>query len=198
MKELDEKESIAREKREIDHELLIKMKQLFFKQRQLDDDIQLLEESSPILNELVGNFTLLKRSWLTFVTMCEVIKEGATKSYATVMEIIEDPSSWNDSLSDELSLQVQATLENLSLLTTIVQSYLEGYKRHIMEIVAEAEQTLAKTGHPDEIERDLLRKCDAASGEIQNFIQSNSPLHEVDSQIAQRTKQSQQRLRNDY
>ncbi|XP_046639105.1 uncharacterized protein LOC124320318 isoform X4 [Daphnia pulicaria] len=198
MKELDEKESIAREKREIDHELLIKMKQLFFKQRQLDDDIQLLEESSPILNGLVGNFTLLKMSWLTFVTMCEVIKEGATKSYATVMEIIEDPSSWNDSLSDELSLQVQATLENLSLLTTIVQSYLEGYKRHIMEIVAEAEETLVKTGHPEEIERDLLRKCDAASGEIQNFIQSNSQLHEVDSQIAQRTKQSKQRLRNDY
>lgn len=198
MKELDEKESIAREKREIDHELLIKMKQLFFKQRQLDDDIQLLEESSPILNGLVGNFTLLKRSWLTFVTMCEVIKEGATKSYATVMDIIEDPSSWNDSLSDELSLQVQATLENLSLLTTIVQSYLEGYKRHIMEIVAEAEETLVKTGHPEEIERDLLRKCDAASGEIQNFIQSNSQLHEVDSQIAQRTKQSKQRLRNDY
>jgi len=188
MKQLAEKEKSARDRREKDNKLLIRMKKQFADKGQLAGDIQLLEKSRALLTGLMGNFTMLERSWVAFVGICRDIQEGASKSHALVMETIENPSSWNNTLSDELAAQLKDTRENLSQLKTIVHSYLQGYKQHIMEIVAEAEQMMTKRGHPQELERRLLRKCELASREIQNFIQSNSQLHEADSQIAQRVK----------
>ncbi|XP_046633585.1 uncharacterized protein LOC124312992 isoform X2 [Daphnia pulicaria] len=188
MKRLDEKEELARDHREKDNKLLIRMKKLFADKGQLAGDIQLLEKSRTLFTGLVGNFTMLERSWASFAGICKDIQEGAAKSHATVVETIENPSRWNNTLSDKLAEQLKDTQENLSLLKTIVQSYLEGYARHIVEMVAEAEQMMTKRGHPQELERLLLRKCELASGEIQKFIQSNSQLREADSQIAQRIK----------
>lgn len=188
MKRLSEKEKLARDRREKDNKLLITMKKLFADKGQLADDIQLLEKSRTLFTRLVGNFTMLEKSWDTFASICKDIQEGAARSHATVVETIENPSSWNNTLADELGEQLKDTQENLSLLKTIVQSYLEGYARHIVEIVAEAEQMMTKRGHPQELERRLLGKCEQASRGLQSFIQSNSQLYEADSQITQRIK----------
>ncbi|XP_046633582.1 uncharacterized protein LOC124312989 [Daphnia pulicaria] len=188
MKRLAEKEKLARDRREKDNKLLITMKKLFADKGQIADDIQLLEKSRTLFTGLVGNFTMLERSWTTFAGICKDIQEGSAKSHATVVETIENPSSWNNTLADELGEQLKDTQENLSLLKTIVQSYLEGYARHIVEMVAEAEQMMTKRGHPQELERRLLRKCELASRGLQSFIQSNSQLHEADSQITQKIK----------
>jgi copper chaperone CopZ len=186
MRQLDRKENEAQNKREKDNKLLIRIRKLFGDLVQLNGDIKLLETSSAIVIPLVANFRMLERNWVTLAAFYKHLQEGVTKSHASVNETITNPSSWNDTLSDEIEEQLKETRENQSLLNTIIRSYLEGYRLYIREIVAEVEQMMTKKNDPNELGRRLLNKCDAASRGIQNYIQSNSQLLEVDSQIAQK------------
>ena len=191
MRQLDQKEKVAQGRREKDNKLLIKMKKLSADKRQLEGDITLLETSNSLVIELLTNFRILENSWVPLVSFCEKIQETATESHTSVNRTIENPSSyWSSTLSDILALQLKDTKENLSLLKTIVYSYLEGYRQNIAEIVAEVEQMMTKRGNnPRELESRLLAKCNAASRRIENFFQSRySHLREVDSQVAQKLK----------
>ena len=134
----------------------------------------MLETSNSLVIELLTNFRILENSWVPLVSFCEKIQETATESHTSVNRTIENPSSyWSSTLSDILALQLKDTKENLSLLKTIVYSYLEGYRQNIAEIVAEVEQMMTKRGNnPRELESRLLAKCNAASRRIENFFQS--------------------------
>lgn len=186
LKQLDKKEIVAQGRKEIDNKLLIRMRKLLTEKEQLDADIQLLETSSAIAIPLAVDFRMLESSWLTFVGFCEGIQEGSTKSHTLVNETIQNPSSWNSNLSDVLAAQLNDTQENVSLLKTIANSYLEGYKQHLREIIADVEQMMTLRGNPRDLDRHLQEKCDVASSGIENFFQNNSQLREVDSRIVQK------------
>ena len=178
MKLLSAKEEEAAKEREVDSELKIIIERLNHEKNQLNEDVQLLRNTSTPLSLLRQNSSKLDKSWNKFVVICGKLQSSATKSLDVIKEANRTSTLWNNQLSESILLNLNKTNEDLSLVKSVIDIYLEGSNIEIIrEIVTEVEQMLTMRENIKE-EKRLLAKCGEASGEIKNLLERNQRLTE--------------------
>jgi hypothetical protein len=176
MRSLYAKEEEAAKEREVDNELKIRIERLNHELHQLREDVQLLGNISDPLRLLRISFKKLDKSWKNFVVICENLQSGATKSLDVIQEANRTSTLWNNQLSESILLNLNKTNEDLSLVKSVIDIYLEGSNIEIIrEIVTEVEQMLTMRENIKE-EKRILAKCGEASGEIKNLLERNQRL----------------------
>jgi predicted RNase H-like nuclease (RuvC/YqgF family) len=126
-----EEEETAK-KREVDNELKIRIERLNRELHQLNEDVQLLRNTSDLLSRLAKSQETLDKNWKKFVAICGNLQSGATKSFNIVEEANHtSANNWNN----ELSKSILLTEENLSLIEIVTDIYLKKSKKPITEIV---------------------------------------------------------------
>ena len=178
MRSLNAKEEEAAKEREVDKELKIRIERLNHEWHQLNEDVQLLSNTTTPLSLLRQNSSKLDKSWNKFVVICGKLQSSATKSLDVIKEANRTSTLWNNQLSESILLNLNKTNEDLSLVKSVIDIYLEGSNIEIIrEIVTEVEQMLTMRENIKE-EKRLLAKCGEASGEIKNLLERNQRLTE--------------------
>ncbi|XP_046461571.1 uncharacterized protein LOC124207962 isoform X2 [Daphnia pulex] len=174
MKFLHAKEEEARKKREEENQLLITAESLRHEMHQLNEDLQLLGNTSDPLNRLrKNNLKKLDVSWNKFVAIFRDIQSGAKKNLEIVEEANRTSTHWSHQHSEKISLNLNKTKEDLLLVKTVIEIYLEGSRENIGELFAEVEQMMTKRENPGELERSLQDKCKKVIEEIKTLAERN-------------------------
>jgi ElaB/YqjD/DUF883 family membrane-anchored ribosome-binding protein len=173
MKSLHAKEVEAQIKREEENQLLITTESLKHEMHQLNEDMQLLGNTSDPLNRLKkNNLKKLDVSWNKFLAICRDIQFGAKKNLEIIEEANRTSTHWSHQLSEKISFNLNKTKEDLLLVKTVIDIYLNN-SEDFVEIFAEAEQMMTKRENPGELERSLQDKCRKAIEEIKTLTERN-------------------------
>ncbi|EFX85172.1 hypothetical protein DAPPUDRAFT_300342 [Daphnia pulex] len=168
---LHAKEEVFRKKREEENQLLITAESLRHEMRQLNEDLQLLGNTSDPLNRLRKNNLKLDASWNKFVAICRDIQSGAKKNLEIIEEANRTSTHWSH--SEKISLNLNKTKEDLLLVKTVIEIYLEESRENIVELFAEVEQKMTKRENPGELEQSLQDKCKKVIEEIKTLAGRN-------------------------
>ncbi len=145
MKSLSGEEEEAAKKREVDSELKIRIERLNHELHQLNEDGQVLWDTTIPLTWLRKSLQKLEKSWKKFVVICGNIQSGATKSLNIVKEANRtSANNLNNELSESILFNLRKTEEDLSLIEIVIDIYLEESIKHNTEIVSEVEQMMTK------------------------------------------------------
>ncbi|XP_046633527.1 uncharacterized protein LOC124312960 isoform X2 [Daphnia pulicaria] len=173
MKSLHAKEVEAQIKREEENQLLITTESLKHEMHQLNEDMQLLGNTSDPLNRLKkNNLKKLDVSWNKFLAICRNIQFGAKKNLEIIEEANRTSTHWSHQHSEKISFNLNKTKEDLLLVKTVIDIYLNN-SEDFVEIFAEAEQMMTKRENPGELERSLQEKCRKAIEEIKTLTERN-------------------------
>ena len=130
-----EEEETAK-KREVDNELEIRIESLNHELHQLNEDVQLLRNTSDLLSRLAKSQETVDKNWKKFVILCGNLQSGATKSFNIVEEANHtSANNRNNELSESILFNLRKTEENLSLIEIVTDIYLKKSKKNITEIV---------------------------------------------------------------
>ena len=130
-----EEEETAK-KREVDNELEIRIERLNHELHQLNEDVQLLRNTSDLLSRLAKSQETVDKNWKKFVAICGNLQSGATKSFNIVEEANHtSANNRNNELSESILFNLRKTEENLSLIEIVTDIYLKKSKKNITEIV---------------------------------------------------------------
>lgn len=152
IKLLTEKEVEAAKKKEDNNELLMRR----------------LENTGSPLSRLKNNLTELGKNWNKLVSICGNIQSGAGKSLNIIKGANRTSTLWSNHLYENISFNLNKTKEDMSLIETVMNIYLEGSDKHIMKTVLEIEEIMMKRENPEPgvLEPSLPGKCDVETGEI--------------------------------